>query len=105
MIIQLKVKTLDSRLYDFELDDEVNINHLHKSSPFYKKKSFQTTILQFKDLISEKTSIASTMQRIIFNGRVLLDEKQLKEYGIYLFYIFFQVSTQRSTVIHYCTEH
>lgn len=41
----------------------------------------QTTIREFKDKITEKTNIPPNQQRIIFCGRVLNDEKRLKDFG------------------------
>lgn len=56
---------------------------------FLKKKKMKkfifvclkTTIRDFKDMIKEKTDIPQDQQRIIFCGRVLNDEKRLKDFG------------------------
>jgi len=102
MLINLKVKTLDARTHEFSIDNEVSVcvcagtfslKHTYIDICIYLMflrlcvltknplVSWQITIRQFKDQIAEKTNIAAENQRIIYQGRVLADDKQVKEYG------------------------
>ncbi|XP_066922575.1 large proline-rich protein bag6-A-like [Clytia hemisphaerica] len=62
--MKITVRTLDSQNHDFEIDNE------------------EITVKEFKELILPKVGIPVDKQRIIFKGKVLSDEKLLKEYNV-----------------------
>ncbi|KAL0280072.1 UNVERIFIED_CONTAM: hypothetical protein PYX00_001471 [Menopon gallinae] len=61
-MLELTVKTLDSQNHSFTVPDE-------------------TTVRQLKENILEKMEIPIEIQRLIFHGKVLQDEKKLTDYG------------------------
>jgi len=62
--MKVTVRTLDSQNHEFELDND------------------QMTVKEFKEFILSTVKIEVATQRIIFKGKVLQDDKKLKEYGV-----------------------
>eukprot|EP00854_Cymbomonas_tetramitiformis_P000867 gene867-1360_t len=59
----------------------VNIKTL-TNDEYHLDVSVQTTVRAFKELLEDKAGVSSSLQRLIYRGRVLNDEKLLTEYGI-----------------------
>lgn len=63
MVLQVKVKTLDSQNYEFQAEND-------------------WTVSQFKEHIQEAVNVPALEQRLIFCGRVLQNDKKLTEYDV-----------------------
>ncbi|XP_056366318.1 large proline-rich protein BAG6 [Oenanthe melanoleuca] len=62
-LLQVLVKTLDSQTRSFEVEPEISVR-------------------EFKARIAGSVSIAAEKQRLIYQGRVLQDERRLRDYNV-----------------------
>ncbi|XP_045784666.1 large proline-rich protein BAG6-like isoform X3 [Maniola jurtina] len=63
-MIEFTIKTLDSKDHRFSVDDEI-------------------TVQQLKEKVLDQMGVEIGLQRLIFCGRVLQDEKKLADYGVH----------------------
>lgn len=80
-MITVKVKTLDSQNHEFSVGEEVSMRIFVEAIPSKPPTSIQMTVKEFKQHIAERVNITADLQRLIYCGRVLNDDKPLKEYG------------------------
>lgn len=92
MLINLRVKTLDSQDHEFSVENDVSISTdlyyaivlaVNLIANILTYFVHQITVRQFKELIQEKTNIEPDLQRLIYCGRVMNDDHPLSNYGLY----------------------
>jgi len=88
--LHLNIKTLDSRIYTFQVDKNVNLFFFfffmrlvtHYSYQSIISFQFQMPVSLFKDKIATEVGLPVNQQRLIFRGKVLKDEHLLSDYRI-----------------------
>lgn len=98
--VQLNIKTLDSRIYSFQVEKNVSATlpyflsfpdiwmglYVHwivlMSNLFFIFELFQMPVSSFKEKIANEIGVPVGQQRLIFRGRVLKDDHLLSEYRI-----------------------
>lgn len=81
--INIKVKTLDSSVHEFIVAKNVCFRFIcWVCGGDNDISSMQLPVLELKAKLAEKTNVPINMQRIIFKGKVLHDDKDLSFYCI-----------------------
>jgi hypothetical protein len=106
-LLHLNIKTLDSRIYTFQVDKNVSfiqsqinlllllfvclfvfvMRLLIDYSFQFSIISFQMPVSLFKDKIATEVGLPVNQQRLIFRGKVLKDEHLLSHYRILLLFL------------------
>lgn len=89
--IEVTVKTLDSQSRTYTVASQVNLNSLEGKEPILWQPSLavtslccfisQLTVKEFKEHIAPSVGIPVDKQRLIYQGRVLQDERTLADYS------------------------
>lgn len=81
--IEEETNTTRTETEEIEDDDQLKIRVLDLSGIAYPMKcNSETTVLTLKSMVNEAANVREALQRLIYRGQVLQDEKRLIEYKV-----------------------